>query len=62
MAIRPYKNKKDCWIVDISLGRKHRFRQIFHGTYEEAKVFEQELKKNFLSIYEKFQTSLIFQI
>ena len=46
MAVRPYKPKENKWWIDITLGRKFRHREVFEGTYEEALIYEQELKKH----------------
>lgn len=46
MSVRPYKNNKERWIIDITLGRKKRLREVFNGSYEEAIIYEQELKKH----------------
>ena len=45
MAVRPYKPEENKWWIDITLGRKFRHREVFQGTYEEAVIYEQELKK-----------------
>jgi len=46
MAVRPYRNKPDKWLIDITIGRKKRYYEVFTGSYEDAKVYEEELKKN----------------
>ncbi len=46
MSVRPYRNKPDKWLIDIRLGRKNRYYEVFEGTYEEAVIYEQELKKH----------------
>ncbi len=43
MAIRPMKDGR--WVIDISLGRKHRHQKIFSGTREDAYLYEIELKR-----------------
>jgi integrase/recombinase XerD len=43
MSIR--KKSEGKWQVDIRLGRQARHRETFHGTQEEAFLYEQELKK-----------------
>jgi integrase/recombinase XerD len=45
LAVR--KKGEDQWVLDISLGRKERIRETFHGTREEAHIAERELKKKF---------------
>jgi site-specific recombinase XerD len=47
MSVRSYRNQKDRWTVDISLGRADRRKVVFDGTYEEALLFEVGLKKKF---------------
>lgn len=44
MAVRPYKPDK--WLIDIRLGCKNRYYEVFQGTYEEAVIYEEELKKH----------------
>jgi len=51
MAVRPYKEGK--WWIDITIGRRYRHREIFEGTYDEAVVYEQELKKHLSAKKEK---------
>lgn len=46
MSVRPYRNKPNKWLIDIRLGRKNRYYEVFEGTYEEAVVYGQELKKH----------------
>jgi integrase len=43
MAIRPYGKGK--WMIDITNGRKERYRAVFEGTREGAMMFHQELKR-----------------
>ncbi|MDW7999189.1 MAG: hypothetical protein RMI30_07090, partial [Thermodesulfovibrio sp.] len=49
MSVRPYKPEQNKWLIDIRLGRKHRHYEVFEGTYEEAVIYEQELKKHLSS-------------
>jgi len=44
MAVRPYKPEENKWWIDITLSRKIRHREVFEETYEEAVIYEQELK------------------
>jgi len=59
MSVRPYKQPNKWWI-DITIGRKYRFREIFEGTYEEAVIYEQELKKH-LSLKQNKKATLTIQ-
>jgi integrase/recombinase XerD len=59
MSVRLYKQPNKWWI-DITIGRKYRFREIFEGTYEEAVIYEQELKKH-LSIKQNKKATLTIQ-
>ena len=43
MAIRQSKN--GAWIIDIRLGRAKRHRKLFHGSQEDAYLYEIELKR-----------------
>ncbi len=43
MAIRPYGEGK--WMVDITRGRKERYRIVYTGTREGAVIFQREFKK-----------------
>lgn len=61
MAIRPYKPEQNKWLIDIRLGRKHRHREVFHGSFEEAQIYEEELKK-LLTSKEKSYTRTISDI
>ena len=44
MAVRPYKEGR--WLIDITVGRRFRHREVFEGSYEEAVIYEEELKKH----------------
>ncbi len=46
MAVRPYKGLPDRWIIDVTVGRKYRHREVFNGTYEEAVIYEEALKQH----------------
>lgn len=50
--VRNYKNNPNKWLIDISCGKKHRFREVFNGTYEEALAYERILKEK-LSVIKK---------
>lgn len=43
MAIRPYGEGK--WMVDVTNGRKERYRMVYTGTREGATIFQHELKR-----------------
>jgi len=43
MAIRPHGEGK--WMIDITNGRKERYRAVFEGTREGAMIFHHELKR-----------------
>lgn len=45
MSVRPYKPEQNKWLIDIRLGRKRRYREVFQGSYEEAIVYEEKLRK-----------------
>ncbi len=61
MSVRPYKPKQNKWLIDIRLGRKNRYYEVFEGTYDEAVIYEQELKRH-LSSKEKKSTRTISDI
>ena len=61
MAVRPYK-PPDKWWIDITLGRKFRHREVFEGSYEEALIYEQELKKHLAQREKQKGTITIKQI
>lgn len=46
MSVRLYRPEKNKWLIDIRLGRKNRYYEVFEGTYEEAIIYEEELKKH----------------
>jgi len=60
VAVRPYKPGK--WWIDITLGRKFRHREVFEGSYEEALIYEQELKKHLAQREKQKGTITIKQI
>ena len=39
------KKGENKFLIDIRQGRKGRYREIFHGSEQEALIYEQELKK-----------------
>jgi integrase/recombinase XerD len=43
MSIRP--KGPDKWVIDITMGRKRRYKETFKGTETEARIYERELKK-----------------
>jgi len=60
VAVRPYKPGK--WWIDITLGRRCRHREVFEGTYEEALIYEQELKKHLSQAQKQKHATTIKQI
>jgi hypothetical protein len=60
VAVRPYKPGK--WWIDITLGRKFRHREVFEGSYEEALIYEQELKKHLSQSQKQKHATTIKQI
>ena len=62
MAVRPYKSEEKKWWIDITLGRKFRHREVFEGTYEEALIYEQELKKYLAQAQKQKHATTIKQI
>lgn len=44
MSVKSYKPEQNKWLIDIRLGRKKRYREVFQGSYEEALVYEEKLK------------------
>jgi len=58
MSVRPYKPNK--WWIDITIGRKYRYREILEGSYQEAVIYEQELKKH-LSLKQNKKATLTIQ-
>lgn len=61
MSVRPYRPEQNKWLIDIRLGRKKRYYEVFQGTYDEAVIYEQELKKH-LSKKEQKTTRTISDI
>jgi integrase/recombinase XerD len=62
VAVRPYKPEENKWWIDITLGRKFRHREVFEGTYEEALIYEQELKKHLSQSQKQKHATTIKQI
>jgi len=45
LAIRPYKKQRNRWRVYVHTGSRKYYTKVFDGTYEEATVFEREMKR-----------------
>lgn len=61
MSVRPYKPEQNKWLIDIRLGRKRRYREVFQGSHEEALVYEEKLKQ-YLTNKSKGYTKIITEI
>ncbi len=61
MSVRSYKPHENKWLIDIRLGRKRRYREVFQGSFEEALIYEEELKRH-LTSREKNHTRTIADI